>query len=220
MVGRYEDHPLSASVRRAYRAVADGAEFLADQRRAFANRSSERRPIRVAVGAVSLLISRVDAHGTGRFVRNLGGVLLCYVALLLISGAPSVRQLVIRLVPRRKLDGRVVRDRRTQIRNLVERNELYHRRYFTLVKQLYPVLIQQIDRLVSKHGWNGLLLPDRLGHVNKNAYLKLLTHVLHDSLHSGLGVYVGFRFNTAGRAIERGARALLDTIQQQRLTVV
>ena len=131
---------------------------------------------------------------------------------LLISSSPSVRRLVLQLVPRRSLDGRVIRDRRTQIRNLVERNELYHRRYFSLVKRLYPVLIQQIDRLVRRNGWIRLLLTDSAGGVNKNAYLKLLTHVLHDSLHSGLGVYVGFRYNTAGRAIEQGARALLKAV--------
>jgi len=214
MVGRYEDHPLASAIRRAYRGVEDAAEFLADQERAFAQRSAERRPLRVAVGVVSALVSSIDKHGTDRFVRNIGGILVCHLALLLISGSSAVRELVLRLVPRRTLDGRTIRDRRTQIRNLVERNELYHRRYFSLVKQLYPVLIQQIDRLVKKNGWSRLLLIDRTGRVNKNAYLKLLTHVLHDSLHSGLGVYVGFRYNTAGRAIEKGAHALLDTIAQ------
>jgi flagellar biosynthesis protein FlhG len=105
-----------------------------------------------------------------------------------------------------------VRDRRLQIRNLVERDARYHRRYFSIVKGLFPVLVHQINKLVDTTGWSSLLLRDGEGQVNKNAYLKLLTHVLHDSLHAGLGVYVGFRFNSAGRAIEEGAQTLLSAI--------
>jgi cellulose biosynthesis protein BcsQ len=211
-VSRHFDHPLTDRVNVAYRFVASATEQVVDQQRFFVVKGSDRRMIRQAIHAVRLLIRAIEHHAHSRFLVNLGGVLVCYLALLMICGSATVRKLILQLIPRRTQNGATVRDRRTQIRNLVERNETYHRRYFALVKKLYPVLIRQVDRLVESEHWERLLLRDAQGGANRNAYLKLLTYLLHDTLHAGLGVYVGFRYNTAGRAIEEGARILFRAI--------
>jgi flagellar biosynthesis protein FlhG len=211
-IRRYADHPLTSAVRETIVVVEQAAEHVVDQQRLFAAGKADRRPIKLASMQLRRLLDRVRKHASSQFERNLGGILLCYLAILLISSAPRVQELVLRVVPRRDEGGKVVRDRRAQIHNLIERNDDYHRRYFNLVRRLYPVLVQQINRLVDASGWNDLMLRSSDGTLNKNAYLKLLTHVLHDSLHSGLGVYVGFRYNSAGRAIEEGARRVLRAI--------
>ncbi len=214
-VHRYANHPLTAPLRQTVFAIERAAEQVVDQQRLFATGRGDRRPITQAATCVRRLIDAVDTHAVTPFERNLGGILLCYLAILLISGAPQVRSLVAAVIPRRSEDGRIVRDRRHQIRNLIERNDTYHRRYFTLVRKLYPVLVHQINRLVDAAGWGRIVLRARDGSVNRNAYLKLLTHVLHDSLHAGLGIYVGFRYNQAGRAIEEGARKVLARVPRR-----
>ena len=211
-IRRYADHPLTHTIRETVVSLERAAEHVVDQQRLFASGSGDRRPLNQSAAAVRRLLDRVVEHGTTRFEKNLGGILLCYVSILLMSAAPKVRDLIAAVIPRRRENGRIVRDRRTQINNLIARNDSYHRRYFALVRKLYPVLVHQVNRLVDSAGWHELLLRDAEGQVNKNAYLKLLTHVLHDSLHAGLGVYVGFRYNNAGRAIEEAAKRLLRTL--------
>lgn len=214
-IRRYADHPLTAPLREAIVSIERAAEHVVDQQRLFAAGTADRRPLLQAATATRRLLDRVNRHASSAFERNLGGVLLCYLATLLICASPRVRQLITDVIPRRKEGGRIVRDRRTQIHNLIERNEAYHRRYFALVRKLFPVLVHQINRLVDQAGWSSLMLRSPDGSVSKNAYLKLLTHALHDSLHAGLGVYVGFRYNNAGRAIEEGAKKVLSGMAER-----
>ena len=207
-VHRYASQPVIGPLRRAISAVQAAAEAGADQERLFATTLSDKRPIQRAEIATRALLTVVKKSRPNHFIGNLAGIVLCYLSILKLVSSRRIRPLISSVVPRRTENGRTVRDRRVQIRSLIEKNEIYHRRYFALVKMLYPVLIQQVRRMVDAFDWNDLLLRDSAGEVNKNAYLKLLTHVLHDSLHAGLGVYVGFRYSAAGRAIEQGARRL------------
>jgi len=211
-VRRYAGHPVIGRLRRAISVVQAAAEAGADQERLFAATLRDRRPIQRAEIETRNLLAAVKKSRPDHFMANLAGITLCYLSILKLVSSRRVRRLISSVVPRRTENGRTMRDRRVQIRSLIEKNEIYHRRYFALVKLLYPVLIQQVRRMVEAFDWNDLLLRDSTGEVNKNAYLKLLTHVLHDSLHAGLGVYVGFRYSAAGRAIEQGARRLLRDI--------
>ncbi len=208
-VQRYASQPVIGPLRLAISAVQAAAEAGANQERLFATTLSDKRPIQRAEIATRALLTAVKKSRPNHFIGNLGGIVLCYLSILKLVSSRRVRPLISSVVPRRTENGRTVRDRRVQIRSLIEKNEIYHRRYFALVKLLYPVLIQQVGRMVEAFDWKDLLLRDSAGEVNRNAYLKLLTHVLHDSLHAGLGVYVGFRYSAAGRAIEQGARRLL-----------
>ena len=103
--------------------------------------------------------------------------MVCYLAALKLTSVPKVRTMVSAAIPRRTEEGRTIRDRRNQIQSLVRRDDAYHRRYFRLVKALYPVLTQQTNRLVKTFGWSDLLLRTSGGEINRNAYLKRLTHL-------------------------------------------
>jgi cellulose biosynthesis protein BcsQ len=213
-IRRYLEHSLTSADHSAFTALESSIEAMVSRNRLFWRSPDEGRRLSAARTEVRKLIGAISAHRVGTFERNLGGMLICYLALLLIMEAPSVRTIISQAIPSRVSEGKRVRDRRLLIRNLVVRNGDYHHRYFELVKTLYPVLMKQVDRLVASSSWSGLLLRTADGEVNRNAYLKLLTHTLHDVLHAGLGVYVGFRYNTAGRAIEEGAKRLLSLVSR------
>lgn len=203
------DHPQRGALARAAGALGEMIEQVAAHNRLFATSDSGRHAAAVDRGLKQLLDSVCHRRRVSRFDRNMGGLLLFYFAFLRVSRHQRVRQLIGGLVPRRTEGGRMVRNRRMQIHNLVERNEDYHQRYFALIKRLFPVLVTQLSRMVETFGWQRLLFRDRDGKVNKNAYLKLLTHVIHDSIHAGLGVHIGFKYNVAGSAIGKGAKELL-----------
>jgi flagellar biosynthesis protein FlhG len=209
---RYRTHPLTGPLRRAMDSVQTAAEHSLDRDRLFATTQADRRPLLAAEQAVRTVLTVAAKSGTSRFVRNLAGVLLYYLALSKVLVSRKVRHLIGSVIPRRTEGGRIVRNRRVQIQSLIEKNSEYHRRYFALVKVMFPVVQGQVRRLVEAYGLDAVVLRTAEGAVNSNAYLKLLTNVLHDSLHAGLGVYVGFRYSAAGKAIEEGVRLLLKEI--------
>ncbi len=210
----YVEHPLVPPIHAAVEALAEAIEAMTSRDRMFAHSGEEAGKLRRARRDLTALIDSVNADGRGAFARNLGGMLICYLSLLMIMESRRVRTLLADLVPiRAREKGRPVKDRRMLIRNLVVRNAEYHKRYFELVKTLFPVVLKQVNRLVDRGGWSRLLLRSSDGAVNRNAYLKILTQTLHDVLHAGLGVYVGFRYNTAGRAIEEGAKRLIGIVE-------
>ena len=211
LVQRFLVHPLVKPIQTAVAEIKSAIEALVNRNRLWQS-GDDGRLIKRSRSSVRRLISQIPNIQPEKFILNLGGLLVCYLALLMITDSERIRSLISDAIPIRQRNGRRVRDRRLLIRNLVVRNDEYHRKYFELVKTLYPVLIRQIDRMVSAARWQPLLLRSEDGEVNRNSYLKLLTHTLHDVLHAGLGVYVGFRYNTAGKAIEEGATRLLSIV--------
>ncbi len=141
-----------------------------------------------------------------RFMRYSAALVLYYYSLYRLLQSKSVSDLFMKLIPVRNEGGRLVRDRHRQIAFLLEKDELYHRRYFLFIKQLFPVALKQVDRIASTLGVRNLLLPNSTGTMNKNAYLRLLADVVQDTLNSGLGILPGQRFNDASREVEKGAR--------------
>ena len=122
-----------------------------------------------------------------------------------------------RFLPKRKDDReRVVRDKRRQIRFLIERDEIYHRRYVTLVRTLYPHVVERLKGFVRKEHLGSLLFRGGDGRVRKDVYLKVLTHLLHDTVNSGLGVVFGINYNAAAQAIRTGVSNLEHAIRLER----
>ena len=108
------------------------------------------------------------------------------------------------------------RSKNRQIHYLVEKDLEYHKRYFLLIKKLFPVALTQLSVLIRTYPpletW---ILKDPRGEANRTAYLKLLTGFVHDAIHAGLGVFIGFKFNTASEAIKQGARNLLAELSEK-----
>jgi flagellar biosynthesis protein FlhG len=148
------------------------------------------------------------------FSRNLFSLLLFYFALSKILNVHDVQNLIFNFVPKRKnARGALVRDKNKQIHYLVERDELYHAKYFGLIKTLFPLVTRQMANLVKTFGF-GVFVLRAAGSkdINRNAYLRLLTNFIHDAVHAGLGIFIGFKFNTASESIKKGAKTLLTEI--------
>jgi hypothetical protein len=152
-------------------------------------------------------------------IRNQGGLLLFYFALYKLFQSETVTGLIRSLVPT-KTDrkGAAVRDRNRQIRNLIEGDAEYKKRYLKLLKTLHPIVSKQMANIVKVFGLSGLLFRHSDGQIIRSAYVKLLTNFLHDTLYSGLSVVIGFPFRSAASAFSSGAEktlAFLDTLKEQ-----
>jgi hypothetical protein len=151
-----------------------------------------------------------------RSMANGGGLLLFYFALHKLFRSETVVRLIDSLVPRRRGPrGRTIRDRNRQIRYLVEKDPEYRRRYLRLVRMLQPVVLRQTATVVKAFGLGGLLFRDGSGRLLREAYLKLLTNFLHDTLYSGLSVVVGFPYRSAAVAFQEGAERLRELLAAQ-----
>ena len=148
------------------------------------------------------------------FLRNTAGLYLFSFSLYRLASVESVERLFQNFFPKRKTaSGGYVRDRYTQIRSFYEKDETYHKRYYTLIKTLYPVILRQMDSIASALGAGGLVFKDKSGSLNKNLYLRLLMDMAHDTVHSGLGVFPGLRFNPASAAMKKAAEELYSYVK-------
>ncbi len=174
-----------------------------------ASRAIDRRMSRL------LMYLNLSAAELGDVLHGSAGVLLVYFALYKLLQSRSILRVISEFIPKKaSTRGSRVRNRREQIRALVENSQDYRRRFFTLVKALYPVYNRQVAAIVQTFDLQKLVLRNEKGGVKRDAYLKLLVSFLHDSLNCGLSVIVGFSHRPASRAFAQGADRLLARIER------
>jgi len=148
------------------------------------------------------------------FLRNVGGMLVFYFALMGLLQSKTVVRLIGSAVPIRKNSrGERVRDRFRQIRNLTENDRLYRQRIMRLTRTLFPILIKQILTVVRTFKISGLTFRSGGKELNREVYLRLFHNFIHEMLNSGLSVIVGFRHRPASRAFSEAADRLLREIR-------
>jgi len=216
-IERIHRHRLRNRLLEVIPLLEQSIESLKDAGRLFAISPSRSHSKRIHDKLVTLLAEAVQEKSLEPFDRNLLGLILFYFALSKIIVSPSVQQLFFDFIPKRKNSKGVwVRDKNRQIHYLVEKDLEYHKRYFLLIKKLFPVVLTQLSVLIRTYPpletW---ILKDPRGEANRTAYLKLLTGFVHDAIHAGLGVFIGFKFNTASEAIKQGARNLLAELSEK-----
>ncbi len=156
-----------------------------------------------------LLVALNRLASRDRSLINPGGVLLFYFALYKLFRSDTVVRLVNALVPRRSNSrGQRVRDRRRQIRSLIEKDPADRARYLKLVRLLAPVVFRQVTTVVRALRLERLQFRDPAGGPLRDAYLKLLTSFLHDTAYGGLSVVVGFPYRNSAAAFRQGAEKL------------
>ena len=159
------------------------------------------------LGRLLVALNRLAARD--RSLVNPGGVLLFYFALYKLFRSDTVVRLVNSLVPRRSNSrGQRVRDRRRQIRSLIEKDPADRARYLKLVRLLAPVVFRQVTTVVRALRLERLQFRDSAGGLLRDAYLKLLTSFLHDTAYGGLSVVVGFPYRNSAAAFRQGAEKL------------
>lgn len=197
--------------------LTEAIEEVGNQQRLFLQPASHS--IRTALTRRLLRALRLlsDEPKTTPFAKNSASLLLFYLAFLEAAGEESTMAEIRRFLPKRKDErDRVVRDKRRQIRFLIDRDEIYHRRYVTLVRTLYPVVVDRLKSFVTKEHLGTLLFRESSGRVRKEVYLKVLTHLLHDTVNSGLGVVFGINYNAAAQAIRDGVGNLERALNRER----
>lgn len=143
-------------------------------------------------------------------MKNMASLLLFHFTLLKLFQSETVNQLIADFIPSRKDPrGRTIRDRHRQILNLVRNDTLYRKRYLDLLKMLRPLMEQQLLHLVNTFGLKSLLFYENSQKINRGAYVKLFSNFLHETIYSGLGVTVGFRYRPVSQKFRKGADAVL-----------
>lgn len=164
---------------------------------------------RVVDREVCSLLQFAARRASDPLLKNMAGLLLFDFALFKLLQSQTVVNTITHFIPRREEKGKKVRDKRGQIFNLVQKSERYQIEFLQLVKKLYPLAERQMGEVVKTFSLNSLLFRDSQGKVLRPAYVKLLTTVIHDTVHSGLGVIIGFRHSPVSRAFAQGAEGLL-----------
>jgi hypothetical protein len=163
----------------------------------------------------ALLMRANAAVPVHRELRNPAGLLLFQFNLLKLLASPSIRKAIETEIPTRRERDNTVRDRRTQIRLLIEKSASYHGKHIGLVRRLFPVVSKQISSMIETFELQRLLFIDKNGKVAANAYAQLLASFLHEAVNSGLGIIIGFRYRPASPAFIAGAKAVIDELDKQ-----
>ena len=167
------------------------------------NKAVEKKITRLLMYMNSTL-SRTDI-----FMKNAGGMLLFHFSLYKLFQSGTVVKLVGSLIPTKKNSrGVTVRDKLAQIKNLVENDKEYKKKYFTLIKILFPLLCRQISTIVKTFELPALVFRNENGKLKKEVYVKLLNNFVHDTINSGTSVIVGFRYRPASIAFHDAAEKL------------
>jgi hypothetical protein len=205
--------PLWRAARAVSREVATRLDEIRNAQRAFFVQTDAGTAERVEqlLGRFLWRINTATTKSSGALHRQ-GGVLLFYLSMLKLLRSDRVQELFRAFVPYRSDSHGTVRDRYTQIRRLIEKDTAYHEQFLSTIRRLYPVLTRQLSRLVGRFQLDGLLLQNTDGTPHREAYLKLLTQFLHDTVNSGLGIAVGIRFTPASDALRDGANELLEAM--------
>jgi flagellar biosynthesis protein FlhG len=163
------------------------------------------------LGRLLVILNR--AARDSALMRNQGVLLLFYFSLHKLLQSPTLARVLRALIPRRRNSrGRMVRDRFSQIRALVEGDPEYRRRYLKALQTLHMLVMRQIAAVAKALELRRLVLADGKGRLDVRRYLKLLSVFLHETLYGGLSVIVGFDYRSAAGAFEDAASRLLGTL--------
>lgn len=201
--------PLLKQLRSAIAVLQEAIEEGEASQRLFFTPSSGLRGKQIDKH-LGIILGLLNAEGRdeGLLLKRTGGILLFDFALYKLFGSKTVTELLLSLIPQRENpEGTKTRDKRKQIRMLVEEDKDYRKRYFTLISRLFPVAEKQLGVIAETFELNDLLFRDK-GNLHKEAYLKLFSSFVHDTVYSGLGIVLGFRFRPASRSFEAAAEDL------------
>ncbi len=222
-------HPLRKKIAQCRLDIAALLESLTGSAKPFQtfNQEHKKQIIRLNSGTVEslrdllgILANRINKYDKASgiwpkenyaMVLKLSGLLLYYFSFWKLTQYASIQKLITGFVPTRTdKDGQKIRDRRSQIRMLTYEVESYRKKYFLLLKNLFPILQKQVLSIAKNGSFRILIFLDQNGKPNHNTYLKLLNRLLHDMVNSGLGLFVGLQFNTSADALKAGAAKLLQ----------
>jgi MinD-like ATPase involved in chromosome partitioning or flagellar assembly len=202
--------PIRVATLRISRSLREKVETLDNAQRAFFVGAPIQADKALDTEIARLLVALDRAVRSNAELRNPAALLLFHFSISKLLQSETLVKLIRGFIPARKGSrGGKVRDRYRQIRNLITRDKAYRSRYLTMVKTLFPVVMAQLSSMAKTLSLSHLILRDDENRVRKQAYLALFNSFLHDLLHSGLSVIVGFDYRSASLAFRDGAERIL-----------
>jgi hypothetical protein len=203
--------PLRKRLLRVLRLVDESLREQEKSRRRFfvGNTTPPNKMIDIEISRLLVTLNNSITY-LPKTVQYASGLLLFYFSLYKLFRSPTLLTLVSKFTPIRKNSkGLVVRDKYRQIKNLVEKDKLYAKRYFHLIKLLFPVVSKQVFTIAKTFNLANIYFKNKDKTFNKEAYAKLFSHFIHDCVNSGLGIITGFRYRPASVAFQDSADKLL-----------
>lgn len=115
------------------------------------------------------------------------------------------QSVLLRLIP---LHESSARNRRLQLHLLISGDSDYKKRYVTIVRELFALVMQELQNLAKSCGLHETVVRSGGGTLEQRVYLLLFGHIVHSMVYGGLGLITGFSFRPAAGAFEAGARDL------------
>jgi flagellar biosynthesis protein FlhG len=161
-----------------------------------------------------ILLKALDKFNN-QAMNNYSGLLIFYFSFYKLIQNENFFQTLNDFIPVKNSEKSktIKRDRRKQIYYLIEKNNFYHNKFLSLIKKLFPVIIKQLNAVISAFGFKNIYFSKDKNAIYSEAYLKLLSNFLHNILNSGLGIIVGFKNRPASDSFYQGADKLLDELK-------
>ena len=162
---------------------------------------------------LSLVLIKIQKSGV-LSLRNSGGLLLFYFSLYKLFQSKKLLGLLLDFIPKKDEEDNE-RDRYTQIKNLLKKDNSYKKSYFKLIKTFLPLVSKQVATAAKTFELNHLVFRDKKGKIIKEAYLKLTSSFIHEAINGGLGIIINFDYRPASIAFAKSADELLKHISLQ-----
>lgn len=203
------DEELS-KLRKVISITEDALESLEDSQQSFPNK------INIVVKEISAILAEAEKKSNSVEEQYIAGTILFYLAILILIKEKSYYNTILDFIPKRKdKKGNLVRDRNAQIKQIIEKNKEYQKKYLTLIKELHSPLMKQIKILVTNISLRKILFTTNDGHkINSIVYGKLLGNYLHDAINSGLSIIVGFPHRAASSDFHKSAELVLGLMKK------
>lgn len=159
----------------------------------------------------ALLLFLAEEVSVSATVRNMSGLLMFYFCLYKLFQSDKIVDTLNDFVPRRKDNrGHTVRDRHSQILSLVNHSDQYRKKYLSLIKRLFPLIMRQIEVMSDTFDLQDLVFSTREGKVSRELYARLTAGFVHEAVNSGLGILISFQHRPASAAFHQAAHSVLQ----------
>jgi len=157
----------------------------------------------------ALLLFLAEEISLSSTMKNMSGLLMFYFCLYKLFQSEKIIGILSDFVPRKKSErGTLIRDRYSQILTLVNHSSQYRKKYLTLIKRLFPLIVRQLDVMSRTFELQVLLFQDSGGKMSRELYAKLTAGFIHEAVNSGLGILISFQHRPASAAFQTAARSL------------
>ena len=206
---------LLGKIRKTITVVGDSLQYLENSSRQFyADLSPDK--FNSVVREVSAVLGDIEKSIPKGEKKYIASVILFYLALFILIKNKEFHSAMINFLSTKKdKNGKLIRDRNLQIKQIIEKNKEYRKKYVELIKYLHTPLMEEIKNLSTKLSLRKIVLTTGKNEkqiINNSAYAKLLGNYLHDSLNSGLSIIVGFPYRTASISFQKSAGLILGLL--------